>query len=272
MRRNRLHAQTLHIVDGGAEADHLNNAGRARLKLVGRVVIGDEILLHLADHVAAAEERAHLRHPFLRHPDRAGGGGAVKLVAGDRIEIDAKVGDVHRHVDRALAAVDANRHAALPRRRRNGLHIHHGAGDVRHMCDRDQLGFRPDGVDHLLRIKRPVRFDIHPLQHRTLPLPQKMPGDDIRVMLQNAEDNLIPWLKSGHGPAMRHHVQPHGGAGGEDHFILIRRVQKPGDLAPYRLVILSRNAGQVMKPAMDVGIFLRIGLRHCVNHRLRFLG
>jgi hypothetical protein len=63
MRSDIGHAQPHQIVQRHAQPDLLHDAGGAGLELHRRVVPGDGVAGDLADHVAAAQEGAHLGLP-----------------------------------------------------------------------------------------------------------------------------------------------------------------------------------------------------------------
>ena len=90
------------VVAGAMKADLLDDAGRPRLELHRRVGPGDRVARDLADHVAAAQEGAHLGLPLTPDIDPARSRRPVKLVPGDRVEIAADGLHVDRHVDGGL--------------------------------------------------------------------------------------------------------------------------------------------------------------------------
>ncbi len=65
------------------------------------------------------------------------------------------------------------------------------------MCDRDELRLRADrGVDSV-DLERTVIAHIDPFQHRALPLPQEVPGHDVRMMLHHRKHDLVARLDAG---------------------------------------------------------------------------
>ena len=87
---------------------------------------------------------------------------------------------------RRLGSVDDRDHTTVPRRLADRRHIDNRAQHVRHMSDADHARLGPHGVDHRLRVQRPVRLDLDPLQGDAKAFAQEMPGHDIRVMLHHA--------------------------------------------------------------------------------------
>ncbi len=72
VRGDRCHPEAAQVVERDAEADLLHDRGRPGLEHHRRVGIENGVLAHLADHVAAAVERAHLGHPLGPDEDRPG--------------------------------------------------------------------------------------------------------------------------------------------------------------------------------------------------------
>lgn len=271
MRGDIFHAQLHQVVQRHAKTNGLNDSRCSRLKLHRRIVIGDRVFGHFTDHIAAAHEGAHFGQSFLAHPDRARARRAIQLMPGDRIEIAAQGLHINGRVHRALRAIDQHRHALFPRRLADRLHIDLGAQHVGQMRNRHQLGFRPDRVNYLLRIKRPGHIAIDPFQHHALTFTQEVPRHDIGVMLHHAEDDLIARLHPRHGPAIGHHIDAFGGAGIEDNLILIGGIQELGDDAPDAFVLFSCKIRKVVQATVNVGIFFGIGTRDRINHHLGLL-
>ena len=80
MRADRLHADRLHIVDGGAERDRLGDGGRSRLEANGRLGIGRFFDGDPVDHVAAAKERRHVGQNLGPSPQHADPVRTIQLV------------------------------------------------------------------------------------------------------------------------------------------------------------------------------------------------
>ncbi len=108
-------ADRSHIIDRGAEPDRLHDRRRAGLEFVRRLAIGDAVLEHFADHLAAAVERRHGVEMLVFAVQHADPGRAVKLVAGEDVEIAIDVAHVDVEMHGALRAVDQHRNAARMR-------------------------------------------------------------------------------------------------------------------------------------------------------------
>jgi hypothetical protein len=139
------------------------------------------------------------------------------------------------------------------------------------MGDGHQLGARPDRVDHTLRIEIAIAVDVYPLQNGTLPFTQEVPRHDVRVMLHDGQHDLVARLEPRHRPRIGDHVDALGRARIHHDAALVRGVQELRNRAAHGFVFLGREVRQVMQPAMDVGIFLRIGAGHGIDDHLRLL-
>src|ERR1044071_3574379 len=94
------------VVERGAEPDRLDDARRAGLEAVRRLAIGDAVLEHLADHLAAAVERRHGGEMRVLAIEHADAGRPVQLMARDGVEIAVEIAHVDLEMDRRLRAVD----------------------------------------------------------------------------------------------------------------------------------------------------------------------
>ena len=80
-------------------------------KRCGGVVVGDRVLRHVLDHLAAAVNGGSARATSLA-VEHADAGRAIELVAGDDVEIGVESAHVDRQMHGALRAVDQHRDAA----------------------------------------------------------------------------------------------------------------------------------------------------------------
>ncbi len=90
-------------------------------------------------------------------------------------------------------------------------------------------------------------------------------------MLHHAQHDLVARLEARRRPGVADEVDPHRRAGGEDDLVLVARAEEALHRAAHRLVLLGRDARQVVQSAVHVGVFHRIGLGDRVDHRLRLL-
>ena len=125
---------------------------------------------------------------------RADPGRPVQLVAGEDVEIAVDVAHVDGQMHRRLAAVDQHRNAARMRKLHHLLDRNDGAEHVRHVGDRDQLRARTEQLLELVDQEVALVVDRRPLDHRALPLAQKMPRHDVGMVLHDREDDLVTLL------------------------------------------------------------------------------
>ena len=189
---------------------------------------------------------------------------------GDGVKIATQGLHINRHMDGGLRAVDQHGHALCACPVTDGFHINDGAKHVRHMGDGNQPGARGDGVQHGLGVKVAGGVAVDPFQHDALTCPQKMPRDDVGVMFEDAEDDLVTGLQVLRGPGVRDQIDRLGCAGGEDNGFG-RGVQEPGDFAAGGFVMAGGEVRQIVKAPVNVGVFVAVGQRHCVDHLAWFL-
>ena len=184
-------ADRIDVVDRGAEPDRLHDRRRAGLEAVRRLAIGDAVLEHFADHLAAAVERRHGGEQIVFAVQHADAGRAIKLVAGEDVEIAVEIAHVDVQMHRALRAVDQHRNAARMRELDDLLHRHHGAERVRHLRDRDHLGARAEQLLEFVDQEIAFVVDRRPFDHRALALAQEMPRHDVGMVLHDREHDLV---------------------------------------------------------------------------------
>ena len=197
--------------------------------------------------------------------------GPVGLVAGEDEEVAAEILHVDRQVHGRLAAVDQHRNAALVRDAADLLDRHDRPGDVRHVDDRDHL--RPLGQELLegFEVERAVVVDRRPLDHRAAPFAMEVPGHDVGVVLEDGDDDLVALPDPHAAEGLRDEVDPLRRGAREDDLLDRRRVDEAADRLARMLVGLGRGIGEEVQAAVDVGVFVRIGVRHARRDRLRLL-
>ena len=244
----------------------------ARLEAGGRIGIGHAVLRHFADHLASAFERPHGGEEFAFGVKRADAGGAVEFMAGDGIEIDAEILYVHVHMHRRLTAVGKDGNALLMGAGDDLLQRRHGSEHVRHVGDGDELGLRSDRGVHRICGKRAVFGHIHPFQHRALAFAQEMPRHDVGMMLHHGKHDLVAGLDARGKPGIGNEVDRLGAALGEDDLVRMRRMEEPAHGLARVLVGFGRTGGEIMHPAVHVGVVFGRKRMHRIKHRGRLLG
>ena len=271
MTRDILHADLHEVLERHAQTDGLHDARRACLKLHRRIVVDHGILRDLFDHVATAYEWTHFLHAVSFDIDRAGPRRPIELVPRDRIEITAQIFDIDRHMDRALRAIHQHWHATRMGLGRDGFHIHHGTKNVGTLRDRHQLGLVRDYVDHALRIQTAVIGNIDPFQHNAHTFTQEMPGHDIGMVLHYGQNDLVARAQMLHRPAIGHEVDALCGARVQNDLVWVFDIEEFGNGAAHGLILFGREVGQIVQPAVHIGVFLGVAAGHRINHHLRLL-
>ena len=135
-----VHAQRVHVLDGGGKAYGLADGRRAVLVLDGLLAQVPRLARDVADRASPARERVHLRKRIRRYPQRPQSHGPVGLVRGQSKEICPQLGDVNFHVRKGLGGV--HEHARTDPAGLGGQ-FGHGvfhAKDVAHLRDAYELG------------------------------------------------------------------------------------------------------------------------------------
>ena len=95
------------------------------------------------------------------------------------------------------------------------------------------------------------------LKHGLFPLAEELPRDDVRVVLGDGDDDLVPFPDERFAETGSDQVDGHRGPGGEDDLFPTPGVQEIPDGVSRPLIFLRRVDGQFVHGAMDV----RIGCR-----------
>ncbi|MNS69805.1 hypothetical protein D3C72_1031330 [compost metagenome] len=261
-----------HKVDGGCEADSTGNMGGARLELEGQGIEGGAAEADLVDHLAPRLPGWHAFQQFGSTPQHTNPGRAIELVTGEGIEVAAYGLYIHLEMGHRLGAVDqgqgANRFGGghHPGDRIDGTE---GIGDMGHA---HQSGARPQHGQVSLHIQIPALIQRNDPNYGAGAFGNQLPGDNIGVVLQGAEDDLVPYLEFAHAPALGHQIDRLGGAAGPDHLVAAGRIDKAGDRLAGCLEGAGGAAAQGMGGAVYVGVVGPIVVSDGVQHRLRLLG
>ena len=170
----------------------------------------------------------------------------------------------------ALGAIHHHRHAVGVGDADDLLHGNDGAQHIGHMGDRHHLRARREGALEFVHAEVALLIDADPFQHRALALPQEMPGHDVGVMLHDGEDDLVP-LADGLTQRGRHKVQGLGRRPREDDLVGGGGVEEGAGLLARALESLGRGVGEIVQAAMDIRVFVLVGIDHAVDDRARLL-
>ena len=148
---------------------------------------------------------------------------------------------------------------------------HARAEHIRHMGDGDDLrALRQRALEGLQR-ERAVIVALDPLDHRALAFAMEMPGHDIGMMLHDRQDDLV---------VLAYMVEPEGRGdeidrlrrGTREHDLVCRRrIEETPHAFARAFESFRRGIGEIMQPAMHVGIFVFVGVAHTIEHLTRLL-
>ena len=139
------------------------------------------------------------------------------------------------------------------------------------MRDRDDARAVGNHVGQVAHDKGAITFQRKGTYYRAGFFGNKLPGNDIRVVIGNADQDFVARLQSGFRPTAGNKIQCHRRARCQHNFITRIGPDKLRDLAAYGFIEIGRCLGQKMQPAMDVGIGILIGGQERIQHLFRLL-
>src|SRR5262249_25807914 len=146
---DRLHADTLKIVDRRPKPDAAGNMRRPRFKLAGNGRVNRLLEGHRTDHVPASLIGRHrLYHPGLRI-ENGDACRAVQLGTGEAIKFAVEFLDIHLEVGHSLGAVDEHGNLAVVCHSDDLPHWGYTAKSIRNMRDGDEFS---SGVAEILKL------------------------------------------------------------------------------------------------------------------------
>ena len=119
--------------------------------------------------------------------------------------------------------------------------------------------------------ERPVVGDIDPFQHGALALAVEMPGHDIGMMLHDGEHDFIALPDMGEAETGGDEIDRLGRRAREDDLLMRAGVEKAAHAFARRLIGFGRRIGEIMQAAMNIGVFVFIGMGQPLDHRARLL-
>src|SRR5271166_2121727 len=99
----------------------------------------------------------------------------------------------------------------------------------------------------------------------------EMPGYDVRVMLHDAENDLVARADILQSIARRGKIDRLGRGAREYDLLGSGRVQETSHALPRRLIGLGGGIGEIMQPSMDIGVFVLIRMSNSIEDGLRLL-
>ncbi len=186
-------------------------------------------------------------------------------------KVTTELGHVDRHMRHRLAAVQEHRNTRSTGLLDNRLGRIDGPERVRDMDDGKKLGPLGQQAVESFQIEFASLSHRNHLERRPGLLRGNLPGHDIGMVLHVRDENFITRLQNRFHEAVRHEIDALGRATGKYDLVRVRRADQAGHFGPGVFVGIGRLFAQVMHATMDVGIFLRVVARQCVDHRLRLL-
>ena len=186
-------------------------------------------------------------------------------VAPERLHVD-------RPVRRGLRGVDDHDRALPVRPGDELLDRVDRAERVRDESGRDDLdaALRRDAVE-LVEPELAVVVDRDRAEARAGPARDVLPRDEVRVVLQLADDDEVALAQVVEPPGVGDEIQRLGGLAREDHLALRGRVHERRHLRASTLVRVRRALGEPVDAAMHVRVGVRVELDHGVEHLARLL-
>ena len=178
---------------------------------------------------------------------------------------------VDAHVRHRLRAVDQTRDAVSLGLLDHRLDRRDRAERIRHLRDRDELGPRAEQFLIFLEQDLAAVVDRSDAELRAFLGGELLPGHDVGVVLETADDDFVIGADVLPTPALRDQIDRLGRAADEHDFVGGRRVQKAAHLLARPLVGVGRAGGEFVRGAVDVGVFVLVEIFQRRDDRRRLL-
>ena len=274
MALDRVEPDRADVVDRGAEPDCLRDRRRSRLELVRQLVEGRLVESDRADHLAAEVERRHRLEQLARAP-RARRRRSARRACGRRSRGNRSRAPGRRSARwgaawAASTTMIAPCSCAQAAIRSTGL-IVPSEFETRPVATTLIPPSRSEGVERVeLELAAIVDRDVP--EARAGAARDVLPRNEVRMMLQLGDDDDVAGAEVVEPPRVRDEVDRLGGAAGEDHLALGRRVEERGDRAARALVALGRPLRQPVHASVHVRVLVLVEMPHPVEHLARLLG
>src|SRR5438067_1096744 len=272
VRLDRVEADARQIVDRGAESDRLRHRRGARLELVRQLAPRRLLDPDRVDHVAAGEEGLHREQQLAAPPERPDAARAAHLVRGDRDEVRAERLYVDRYVRRGLGGVADEDRALLVRPGGELLDGVDRPERVRDLVRGDDLDVPAGGEPGERReIELALLGERDHRERRAGASADVLPGDEVRVMLELADDDDVTRAEVVQAPRVRDEIDRLRRVADEDDLAHVRRVQQRPHLLPRALESCGRALGEHVDAAVHVRIRRGVEVGHRLEHLARLL-
>lgn len=258
-------AYGVEVVDGLCEGSDAGKVGGTSLKLEGEVGPGGALKRDVGYHLAASLIGGHLLKQCLPAIEDADACGATHLVGREDVEVGVEGADIDVHVADGLCAVDKHGDAVAV-----GLGYHLGNGvdraeDVGDVAHGDKARALVEERAVCLHVEDTTGIHRDDTQGDTLVAPEKLPRDDVGVVLHDGEYNLIAILKE-IAVGGSHEVDGLGGATGEDDLLDGGGVDHAAHALAGDLLQVGGLLRQGMDAPVDVGLVLKIHAVDGIDH------
>ncbi len=255
----------------GSKADGIGDSRCAGFETQWRRLEFRAIPLHARDHFAAVLPGLHGLQMFMLAVQHANAGRAVKFVPGADQKIAIQLPDIETLMHSGLRRIHQHRHARdmgdahnIRHRRQRAQHIGHG-GDGEKFDACIQQGWQHRQIQFAIFLHRDHA------QRGAGFLRQLLPGQEIGVMFERADDNGITRLQTRRQKTLRHQIDRFGAAACPDNLIGLGGVEKLRDLPARRFKLAGDLRGLTVRGAMHVGHAVAVVREQRINHGLRFL-
>ena len=271
MRLHRLHADTLKVIDRCRQADALGDGRRAGLEFPRQFVPAGVLQGHLADHVAAEQERLHRFQDVASSVEAADAGGAEHLVTEKAKKSQSMARTSIAMWGNALGAIHADQGAVGVRQAAEFVYRVDGAQHVGNLANGNQAGTRPDRLGGMRHVEAAVRRQLDVPDHGSGTAGDLLPGHQVAMVLERREHHFVTGFQVGQPPGVGHQVERLGGVLGKDHFLEVG-IDEFGNAHVRLLVGDGGLFAQDVDAAVDVGVRLLVIAADGINDGLGFLG
>jgi hypothetical protein len=202
---------------------------------------------------------------------RTGTGRREHLVTAEDQEIAVEVRHVNGRVRDGLRRVDQNGRAGGVRLSDDLPDRVHRSKAVGGVCDREELRALLQLGRELVAAQPSVLVDVDHHDLRAHVLRQLLPGDEVRVMLEDRRDDAVPGLDVVAAPGVRNEVHALGRVAHEDDLAVVLRADELRDLRARALERGGRRLAELVHAAVDVRVVLLEDRAHRVDHLSRLL-
>ena len=120
-------------------------------------------------------------------------------------------------------------------------------------------------------VEAAVVVDLEPLQHSAFALAQKMPGNDVGVVLHHRQNNLVAFADMRLAEGSRDQIHGLGRAAGENDLVRRFGVEEAAQRLARALIAFGCGIGEIMQSAMHIGVFMLVEMRQPIDHGARLL-